>query len=296
MKTVLAHEHLALSFFSPKVGRDESFAWTVASLRAAVANGVTEVWDLTNQTFGRDLRRLAAISQAAGVAVVASTGYYLDRFHPAEARSVSVVELARAWTRELNDSSNPIPIRIIGEIATGYRQATEQEEKALQAAAIAQAETGAPIYTHTTYGTLAMRQLDVLFEAGAVPSRVIVGHADVMHSTAEVLAVIERGAMVGIDTVGKETWQALDGTVRSTPDAARIELLRNLVDAGHSDRVVLSSDLLFERGELGLNPDTFGAHGYSYLPARFLPLLAREGFPSSTLESIAGANAARVLA
>jgi phosphotriesterase-related protein len=105
--SVLAHEHLALNFFNPRVRPDDSFAWTVASLRRAVAHGVTEVWDLTNQSFGRDFARLAAVSDAAGVAIVASTGYYLDRFHPEDARSLSAEEVARAWIRELNDGRTP---------------------------------------------------------------------------------------------------------------------------------------------------------------------------------------------
>jgi phosphotriesterase-related protein len=183
---------------------------------------------------------------------------------------------------------------MIGEIATGYGQPTDQELKALRAAALAQIETGAPIYTHTTYGTLALEQLDVLIDAGAVADRVIVGHADVLHPPADVFAVLKRGALIGVDTVGKENWRALDGTVRHTPDSARIALLSSVVRAGYEHQVVLSSDILFERGEIDLNPDTFGAYGYSYVTEGFLPRLAQSGVSESAIQSMAGLNARRL--
>src|ERR1700731_2861864 len=101
MEWVLAHEHLALKFFDASRDHSTAVAWTLNGLKQAMRHGLAEVWDLTNQTFGRDLELLAALADASGVRIVASTGHYLDRFHSEDTRDLSVSELARRWLREL---------------------------------------------------------------------------------------------------------------------------------------------------------------------------------------------------
>jgi phosphotriesterase-related protein len=292
--SVLAHEHLAINFFTARDDSDSIFHWTLESLKQASHAGVQEIWDMSNQTLGRDLDVLARLADLAGVSIVASTGHYLDQYHARETRDLTAAELARHWLRELNLAVGTVRVGIVGEIATGRESATESERKALEAAASVQRETGVPIYTHTTYGTLALWQLDVLMSAGASAERVVIGHADVFHPMDALLGVASSGAYLGIDTVGKQTWRGLDGRLYSVSDEHRIEIIRQLVDAQFERQIVLSSDLLYERGEVSLNPTTFGQHGYSYVSELFLPRLITSEIAPSAIQAIARGNALRL--
>jgi phosphotriesterase-related protein len=296
VRVVLAHEHLALNFFDYHPDPTPMFDWTRDSLTAAARVGVAEVWDLTNQTFGRNLDVLARLADASEVRVVASTGHYLDRFHPDDTRHLSVAELARRWGRDLGTTVGSVNVAIIGEIATGHEIASDAEKRALMAAAALQADTGALIYTHTTFGSLAPFQLDVLLNAGAQPHRVIIGHADMFHPVGDLIEVLKAGMSVGIDTIGKESFKGLDGVTRRKPDLDRLQLVQQLVQAGYEKQIVLSSDLLYERGELDLNPETFGRYGYSYVPEHFLAELSAMGISNTAIQQMAGLNAQRLMA
>jgi len=293
---VLAHEHLALNFFDHIADSSRMLAWTRDSLKRATKAGVREVWDLTNQTIGRDLRVLASLADDCNITVVSSTGHYLDRFHPDDARYLSIDELAKRWVQDLGTTVGSVRVGIIGEIATSKDQATEAEHRALLASVIAQRETGAIIYTHTTFGTLAAFHRDVLLDAGAITDRVVIGHADMFHAVQDVLDVLRSGLSVGIDTIGKENFLGLDGVTYSRPDADRIQLVRSLVEAGYERQILFSSDLLFERGELALNPHTFGTYGYAYIAERFLSELSTFGVSDGAIEAMAGQNAHRMFA
>lgn len=294
-KAVLAHEHLALNFFSARDTAEVVFDWTVQSLKRASHAGVEYVWDMSNQTLGRDLDALARLADLTEVSIIASTGHYLDQYHAPETRSLSVAELAQCWLQDVHTSVGSVRIGIVGEIATGWQTATVSERTALEAAAIVQRETGAPIYTHTTYGTLAHWQLDVLAASGASLDRVIIGHADVFHPLDELIRVAQSGAYLGIDTIGKQLWRGLDGALYRVSDEHRIETICRLVEAKFERQIVLSSDLLYERGEVSLNPETFGRHGYSYVTEAFIPRLELAGIGADAIQSMARDNALRVL-
>jgi phosphotriesterase-related protein len=293
---VLAHEHLALNFFTPHDTAGGIFDWTVQSLKRASHAGVEQVWDMSNQTLGRDLDVLVRLADLTEVAIIASTGHYLDQYHDPETRSLSAAELAGRWIEDLHTSVGSVRIGIVGEIATGRQKATSSEQKALEAAAIVQRETSVPIYTHTTYGTLAHWQLDVLEASGALLDRVIIGHADVFHPLDELIRVAQSGAYLGIDTIGKQTWRGLDGALYRVSDEHRIETICRLVEAKFERQIVLSSDLLYERGEVSLNPETFGRHGYSYVTESFIPRLELAGIGEDAIQCMARDNALRLLA
>jgi phosphotriesterase-related protein len=295
-KAVLAHEHLALNFFSAPDTENKIFDWAMQSLKRAACAGVEQVWDMSNQTLGRDLDVLARLADLTEVSIIASTGHYLDQYHAPETRSLSAAQLARRWLQDLHTSVGSVRVGIVGEIATGWGKATGSEHKALEAAALVQRETGAPIYTHTTYGTLAHWQLDVLAASGASLDRVIIGHADVFHPLDELIRVAQSGAHLGIDTIGKQTWRGLDGALYRVSDEHRIQTISQLVEAKFERQIVLSSDLLYERGEVSLKPETFGRHGYSYVTEAFIPRLKLAGIGEDAIGCMARDNTLRLLA
>jgi phosphotriesterase-related protein len=76
-------------------------------------------------------------------------------------------------------------------------------------------------------------------------------------------------------------------------DAGRADLVAALVAEGYADRILLAQDLT--GAEVWMNPDTHGVHGYSYLGAVFLPMLAERGVTEADIDRLVAANPARVL-
>jgi phosphotriesterase-related protein len=142
---------------------------------------------------------------------------------------------------------------------------------------------------------MALEQLDLLESDGIDLGRVVIGHCDVFHPIATIVEVARRGAYVAVDTIGKERWRGIDGQIYEVPDSHRIRLIRELVEVGFSDQILLSSDLLVHRNELRLNPSTFGANGYGYILDGFADRLRTASIPESIILRMLVENPQRVL-
>jgi phosphotriesterase-related protein len=153
---------------------------------------------------------------------------------------------------------------------------------------------------------MAHEQIDLLADEGVDLRRVVIGHMDTHPDTDYVLQVAARGVSVAIDTVGKQSWDfrvepdpadAPDGEFAKRAyrrsDRVRAERVAALVQAGFTDRVLLSHDLTGE--EVYLNRDTHGQWGYSYLGTSFAALLAEHGVPAGSLDVMLRDNPARLL-
>ena len=95
-------------------------------------------------------------------------------------------------------------------------------------------ETGAPIYTHTTLGTYAPEQAAYFAGKGLAMDRIVLGHIDLSGDLNYICRVLDTGACVGFDTVGKNNY---------FPDEKRVEYLMELERRGYMDQIVLSEDL-----------------------------------------------------
>ena len=115
---------------------------------------------------------------------------------------------------------------IIGEIGVHLDYATAQEERVLRAAARAQVATGAPVTTHASMYPVGTVQLDILNDEGADLSRVIIGHCDTYLDKAYHLAILEAGAYVQFDTVGRNHMNPDSRRARSLCRACASRLAR----------------------------------------------------------------------
>lgn len=136
-----------------------------AELGRYKACGGTSVVSLTNQCMGRDIAAMRSISEASGVHIVAATGYYT---RPASPEIEDVRSVAREFQRELESGIGESGVRagVIGEIGTGAWPLGDFERDLFAASALAHADTGAPIATHTHAGRHAEWQLEALQSAG----------------------------------------------------------------------------------------------------------------------------------
>jgi phosphotriesterase-related protein len=105
---VLPHEHLALDLShggDAEAVLDGCHLAPVGAELSALREefGLSLVVELTCRGMGRDVRALSRLSRESGVAVVAGTGWYYERFHPEEAATADAGDLAELLIREIDD-------------------------------------------------------------------------------------------------------------------------------------------------------------------------------------------------
>lgn len=283
----LVHEHVLIDMYEASLNSvgvliDEPTAVEELALFRA-AGGVTLV-DQTTIGLNPDPDGLRRISEASGVRIVAGTGLYWRRFRPAWTEALTEDELTARFVGDLTAGMGAGAIRagIIGEVATGHRDMDAVERRALRAAARASRETDAPIATHAIFTRIGLDQLDLLEESGARPARVLIGHADTCPALDYHLAVLDRGAWLGFDTVGQTD---------KTSDDWRADRLALLIERGYADRLLISSDVC-KRPALVAN----GGLGYAMVLTDFLPRLLARGIDPATVDALLIDNPRRYLA
>lgn len=283
----LMHEHVFCDSYRVS-GRlnellnDEALAVEeLAALHEAGGNALVEV---TTPDLGRDPLALRRVSEKTKLHIVMGTGWYRQPFYPSAIDRLTTQELAEVIIKELTVGVDGSGIRagIIGEIGVNLDYATAQEERVLRAAARAQKATGAPITTHASMHPVGLLQLEILRDEGTDLSRVIIGHCDTYLDQAYHLAILEAGAYVQFDTVGRH---------HMNPDARRARAFAALVRLGWQDRLLLSSDRC-HRSDLR----AFGGLGYGYVFTSFFDMLRAEGIGDDALDAVTIRNPQRALA
>ncbi|MCX5977878.1 MAG: TatD family hydrolase, partial [Chloroflexi bacterium] len=165
-------------------------------LAAYKALGGGTLVDVTPIGIGRDLARLARLSEATGLHIVAGAGWYRQAYYPAEARidRRSIDDLADEIVQEFVEG--PVRPGIIGEIGTDKPWVTAQEERVFRAAARAALRTGASVTTHAVQSDVGLAQLAILEDEGLDPARIVIGHCDSHPRIEHWREIVRRGAHV----------------------------------------------------------------------------------------------------
>lgn len=274
--------------FDVTTDRAEIFEVLAQKLADFRDHGGRTIVDRTGMFHGRDVRLYEALSRSTGVHVVASTGmgpewtlggYFLtpqtDPPTPWPAE-----KFADLFTAEITEGMVVPRVQrraAAGIVATAADPAgtTATEESLFRGAARAAVNTGAPVSIR--YGGDAVGDLQVVLDEGLPADRVVVGGLDRKDAVAagSPLEVARRGAFVALDHVG------LDDGAHIT-DRERAALLLDIVEAGHGNRILLSSDAI---GVAKGHP----AHDlpYSYVCSTFVPMAESAG--------LRGADTRRIL-
>jgi phosphotriesterase-related protein len=298
--STLFHEHLSIRYPLTKAmaegqGRPipasftDDVALMIEETRLAAADGVACIVDGGHADMDRDLGALNRIASESGVHIVASGGFYMQRNYPAEIATKSADQIADDLVREARAQR----LGAFGEIGQQDGVLTVDEKKVFTAVGKAQARTGLPIFTHNPYlgaqanppvpMDAALKQLDVLEEAGADLRHVAIGHvcclADPTAAIPKQLA--KRGVFVGFDRV----------TLPVVSDAQKVTTILAFLEAGHIDHLLLSSDFYSSRS-LKKN----GGAGLAQTVTAFAPRLVKAGVSEALLRRILVDNPKRFLA
>jgi phosphotriesterase-related protein len=260
---------------------DEPLA--IAELKAFAAEGGRTVVEPTCQGIGRDPRALRRISEATGLNIVMGAGYYLGASHPEKVAAMTAEQIADEIVREATQGADgsDVKIGLIGEIGVSS-DFTPEEEKSLRGAAQAQVRTGLPLMVHLPgWFRLGHRVLDVVAEEGGDLRHTVLCHMNPSHDDQPYQQELAaRGAFIEYDMIGMDFFYA-DQQVQCPSDEEAARAIVKLVEAGYTDRILLSHDVF-----LKMMLTRYGGNGYAYIPRHFLPRLRRHGLHEAILNQM----------
>ncbi len=242
--------------------------------------------EMSTVEMGRQPLGLKAISEATGVHIVAATGFNKGKFSDPYVEPLSVDQLATRMMQDLLEGMDGTHIRAgLIKASSSLDHFTAGEEKVFEAAIQAHHGTGAPVSTHTEAGTCALEQIQKLTSGGVEPEHIIIGHLDRKLEWDYLSAVAQTGVYLCFDQIGKEKY---------SPDALRIEMIKRLVEAGHSSQILLSNDI----ARMSYLPSNgFGSGpGFTYILWRFVPWMVESGLSLETVRGFLVDNPARAFA
>ena len=267
----------------------DDVALMIEEARAARTDGVALIVDGGHADMARNLNALKRITAESGLPVVASGGFYMQRTYPAEIAAKSADQIAA----ELAKEAAAMRYGAFGEIGQQGGVMTDDERKVFAAIAKAHVLTGLPIFTHNAYlgsrptpapipKDTALKQFELLQANGVRPASMAIGHMCCLDDPrAEIpIELAKRGAFVGFDRV----------TIPIVPDAQKVTTIMAMVEAGHVEKILISSDFSNARG-LKKN----GGGGLHQAVTVFAPMLLKAGMSQTVLDQIFNDNPRRFL-
>jgi predicted metal-dependent phosphotriesterase family hydrolase len=291
MGFTLYHEHVMADFIGAgkysksRYNADEVFAVALPFMKDAKANGTDTFIDCTPAYLGRDVTILKRLSDAAGMNVLTTTGYYgavNEKFVPAHAYNESAQQLADRWIKESRDGIEGTGIKPgLIKTSTDKGPLTPMQRKLILAAGITHLATGLTIAVHSGDGQAASEQLEILKGVNVSPSARVWVHAQ-----------NESDKQMHIEAAKLNTWVAFDGV---NPDTLQVnlDLLRTMKENSLLDRVLVSHDSgWYNVGE----PNGGNFKPYTCIATQFIPLLKQNGFTTAELDLLFKTNPAKAFA
>lgn len=282
----LCHEHVIIDLTAVRGDSDSSLSDVdkmVDELCLAKESGVNTLIEVTNIGMGRDVRKLKEISRRSGVNIIASTGFYTIPYYPQYIWSKSSTELADIMIKEITEGIEGTNIKagVIGEIGTSFNEINTISLKVFEAAYIAHKATGIPIFTHCEIGTMGYEQALYFKELGMNMDKLLIGHMDLITDINSLIKILETGANIAFDTIGKESY---------VKNEEKAKLIMELIKRGYEDKILLSQDVT-RVSYLKRN----GSFGYTEVCEKFIPLLKTYNVSDEVISKIIEENPKRVL-
>jgi len=237
----LEHEHLFVDFDGAKDPTYQDVDWAdvtgacVNSVSELLGQGVNLFVEYTPAGVGRNVRLTRDVSRQTGMNIVCASGIYRASFGiPPEFRDMDADELAEHFVRELTLGVEGTGIRAgFIKIAVDDDGPKPADETVYRAAARAANKTGCTIGMHAPVVDAKLAALAILEKENFDLRRFVWAHAEYDGTIDDYKALAKRGAYISLDAV----------TVGGVPgDAAVLDLVEAMFDAGLGDKLLLSTD------------------------------------------------------
>ena len=251
--------------------------------------------DTTSIGIGRDPLALARMSRATGLNIIMGASHYVPVSYPDDMDERSEQQITDQIIGDITVGVKDTGIKsgIIGEVGN-FWPTNETSRKILRASAHASVETGAAILIHPGFHPDAlMHHLNDLIEAGADPSRVIMGHLDTFPNMDVIKQIADTGAYLEYDTFGSEdtVWGAVaDQPIFIPTDVQRMQRIENLIEWGYESQIVIAQDVCFKHWAT-----KYGGKGYAHILENIVPRMRKRGFSNENIDNILIENPKRIL-
>lgn len=215
---VYSHEHVWIgnSYVSQKfpefqLDNEQKIS---SELKTCAELGIKTMIDTMPLACGRNPLAMQRLSQSSGIHLVACTGLHQSKYYPTDhwTNAATVQKLAEAFIKDIEigipETDDPEIKNVRSTVKAGLLKfATDldvigkREFRAMEAVLIAHKETGAPILTHTTQGTMALEQALFLKENGAKLDHCVLSHVDRMQDLKYQKEVLSTGVSVEYDSL-----------------------------------------------------------------------------------------------
>jgi phosphotriesterase-related protein len=270
----------------------------VAELLAYKQAGGSTIIDVSTRPLGgTDPAGLQRLSRSTGLNIIMGCGYYSGlRYYP-EGDALTESQISEGMVRDLTEGVGGTGVRagIIGEI--GLTPALgEDERRLLCACARTQYQTGAPLTIHPPglKADLMQEILGILRNNGGRLEKTVICHVDIMGLDLDIIRrIAEAGCYVEFDTFGHLFPPLITGSglMNFPDDGQRIRAVKQLVDEGYQEHILLSQDTF-----LKVLLKTYGGFGYAHILRNILPALRRQGISEQQIQTLTVGNAGRLLA
>jgi len=271
--------------------RDRELA-TRETSRMVEAGGGTIV-ELTIGGLVPDPLGLAQVSRDSGARIVMGCGHYVEDYQDPANHDRTVEDFAQEMVDQVQLGAWGTSVRagIIGEIGCQWPW-TALEKRVLQAAILAQQETGAALTIHPSrHEDHPWMLVEFLREHGADLSRTVIDHIDrTIFDDDRLFRLADSGVILEWDLFGQENTYYAHADIDMPNDGMRLRTIRRLIDRGHLDQIVISHDICH-----AIRLAEFGGHGYAHIQEKVLPRMRQRGYAESEIEAIMIGNPRRLL-
>ena len=244
------HEHLIIdsrlvAAAWPEIHLDSEDV-AIEELTGCYAVGVRAMVDAMPAGAGRDAVRLARVSAATGVHIIAATGLHTVKYYEQGGWTDSepADQLARIFVADIKegidryDYMGPLVRRSshragIIKVATMDHASERRDRTLFEGAAIAHHETGVPIMTHCEDGLDGMKQVEWLADLDVSLSHVMLSHTDKVVDPSYHLDLLDTGVNLEFD-------QSLRRAARG--DSGVGPVLEATLSEGYVDQLMLGTD------------------------------------------------------
>lgn len=244
--------------------------------------GGNTVIEATPETWGRNVAGMYVASKETGVNVVACTGWMNQDSGMTEVEDdLSIEDMMEIMNRDITEGMDGTSIKPGWvKCGTSYMHITPNEEKVIRAGARVATEHGMVLHSHTTTGTMGMEIIEILEDEGFDLSRMILAHIDRFPDLWYHRQLLKKGVYLIYDGPHKAKYY---------PDQLRVDLLKQLVEDGYEDQIMLSNDM----GRRSHHTVYGGGPGFNWIKERFIPRLLDEGLSQEVIDKFMIHNPAR---
>ena len=283
------HEHLIID--SEIVARDfahihlPSQSEAIEEVGLCKSQGVQTMVDCMPTGSGRSALKLAAISKATGMYIVATAGLHTDRYYQPtdDLETMSAHDLAQVFIKDIEVGMEGTEHKA-GQlkVVTSGHVITDRERRLFEAVAIAHHKTGAPILSHCEHGKGAIEQIELFLELNIPLHKVTLSHTDKEADFGYHRQILSSGINVEYD-------QSLRQCDLAEPPSAL--LMKAMVDEGFINQIMLGTD----GARRSLWSSLGGAPGLAWLYSGWSKKLLEIGFTQAQLDTIFIDNPAKAL-